>query len=515
MRRKNYMLPKQISIKNSFKLLIICCIAGLSWSCGNSYLDVPVQGQQPAVQLWKNATDATNAVNAIYGNLRSYPNVDFAPIAVESLPSDDAVKGSVPSDATFMNAYHNFTVPPTDGQINDFWNGQYQNINLCNQVLDNVPNINMDANLKARYLGEAKFVRAYSYFRLLRTFGNIPLILHVPITPAELNAPQAVPDSVWAAIEKDLTDAAAVLPQSYDQANVGRATKGAALSLHAKAAMYEAGLLKDGKTQQHWQDVLTYTNQVMTLGYSLFPDYYQMFRIANENCSESIFEIQANYVAGNSDLSNCQYSQGQGDRDAVPSAGWGFNSPTLDLVNAFESGDPRLQGTVMFAGTTTPDGDFVPLPQAGAPSRYNMKSYVPFALSAATNQGAGENKRVIRYAEVLLMNAEANNELGNTTAALASLEMVRARARALSADPATTLPPVTTTDQTALRNAIWHERRVEMGMEFDRYNDLVRQGRAATVLGPQGFKAGISEIMPIPQNQIDISGGVLKQNPGY
>jgi hypothetical protein len=144
-----------------------------------------------------------------------------------------------------------------------------------------------------------------------------------------------------------------------------------------------------------------------------------------------------------------------------------------------------------------------------------MKSYVPFLLASQTNQGADQNIRVIRYAEVLLMNAEANNELGNTAAALASLEQVRARARANSANPATTLPPVTTTDQTALRNAIWHERRVEMGMEFDRFYDLVRQGRAATVLGPLGFKAGINEVMPIPQNQIDISGGVLIQNHGY
>lgn len=482
--------------------------------CSNNFLEVPVQGQQPATQLWKTATDAANAVNAIYGNLRSYPNVAFAPIAIESVPSDDADKGSVPSDAPFINLYHNFTVDPTQGQLNDFWNGQYQNVNLCNQVLDNVPNINMDGALKARYLGEAKFVRAYSYFRLLRSFGNIPLILKVPVTASELNAPQAKPDSVWIAIEKDLTDAASALPASYGPSDIGRATKGAALSLHAKVSMYEAGLFPADK-QKHWQDVLSFTNQVMTLGYTLFPDYEKMFRIANENCSESIFEIQANYVAGYDGADLSQYSQFQGDRDGVPSPGFGFNSPTLDLVNEFEPGDPRLQGTVMFAGTTTPEGDLVPLPQAGAPSRYNMKSYVPFVLAAATGQGADQNKRVIRYAEVILMNAEANNELGNTAASLASLEMVRARARALSANPATTLPQVTTTDQTTLRNAIWHERRVEMGMEFDRFNDLVRQGRAATLLSAQGFKAGKNEIMPIPQNQIDISGGVLKQNPGY
>jgi len=512
--KRRYIFPIIKSLR-AIGLGIAAIILIVFWSgCSNSFLDVPTQGQQPAAQLWKTSADAAYAVNAIYGNLRGWTNVAFAPIAVESVPSDDADKGSTPGDATFFLSYDHFTPDPTEGQLNDFWNGQYQNINLCNQVLDNVPNINMDGTLKARYLAEAKFVRAYSYFRLLRAYGNIPLILHVPVTAAELNAPQAKPDSVWFAIEKDLTDAASVLPPNYGPAEIGRATKGAALALHAKVAMYEAGLLTADK-QKHWQDVLTFTNQVMGLGYSLFPDYEKMFRIANENCVESIFEIQANYVAGNNDLSNCQYSQVQADRDGIPSPGWGFNVPTQDLVNEFEAGDPRLPATVMMSGTTTPEGDVVPPPQAGAPSMYNMKSYVPFALANATNSGADQNKRVIRYAEVLLMNAEANNELGNSGPALASLEMVRARARALSANPATTLPAVTATDQATLRTAIYHERRVEMGMEFDRFYDLVRQGRAATVLASKGFKAGVNEIMPIPQNQLDISGGVLKQNPGY
>ncbi|WP_068243776.1 RagB/SusD family nutrient uptake outer membrane protein [Hydrotalea flava] len=487
------------------KPAILCLsMAVIVSGCSKNFLEVPVQGQQPATQIWKTATDAANAVNAIYGNLRSWNNVAFAPICVESVGSDDAAKGSVPSDATFINAYDNFTVTATDGQLDGFWTGQYQNINLCNQVLDNVPNINMDATLKARYLAEAKFVRAYSYFRLVRAFGNIPLILHVPSKPAELNPVQSKPADVYTAIEQDLTDAAGVLPATYGPADIGRATKGAALALHAKVAMY----------QKKWSDVKTYTDQIIASGtYSLFPSPYQLFRIPNENNVESIFEIQCNYVAGNDGLSNSQYSQVQGNRDA--NAGWGFNVPTQNLVNEFEPGDPRLNATIMFAGTTTPDGDVVPLPQAGAPSMYNMKSYVPFALALVDNQGADQNVRVIRYAEVLLMNAEANNELGNTAAALASLEKVRARARTQSANPAVDLPPVVTTDQATLRNAIWHERRVELAMEFDRYFDVIRQGRAATVFGPLGWKAGKNEVWPIPQNQIDISGGVLVQNPGY
>ena len=466
-------------------------------------------GQPSSSGFWQTANDATSAVNSIYGNLRVWDNTAFPAIAVESMGSDDVTKGSVSSDASYLFEYDNFTIDPSESQLESFYQGQYQNINFCNQVLDHVDTMaSVDASLKARYLAEAKFVRAWSYFRLERAFGNVPLVLHVPLTPAEQNPAQSTPTQIWAAIEQDLTDAASVLPATYGPADVGRATKGAALALHAKVAMY----------QKNWADVVTYTNQVTALGvYSLFPDYYQMFRFANENCSESIFEIQCDYVPGNADINSSQYSQVQGDRDVtVPgSVGWGFNVPTQNLVSEFEAGDPRLTGTVMMQGTTTPSGDPVPMAAAGAPTMYCMKSYVPFAIAAQNpNQGCAQNVRMIRYADVLLMNAEANNETGNTAAALASLEMVRARARAKSTNPATDLPAVTTTDQGALRTAIYHERRVELAMEYDRYFDVIRQGRASTVFGPLGWTAK-NTYWPIPQNEIDISGGKLIQNSGY
>lgn len=467
-------------------------------------------GQIGGTDFWKTATgaEAGRAVNAMYGNLRTWNNTAFAAICIESIGSDDAVKGSVANDAAFINQYDNFTVDPAEGQLDGFWTGQYQNINFSNQILDHVPNVNMDGALKARYLAEAKFIRAYSYFRLVRAFGNIPLVLHVPDSLTAQNPPQVTADKVWAAIEQDLTDAAAVLPVSYGPSDIGRATKGAALSLHAKVAMY----------LKKWPDVLNYTNQVLALGvYDLFPDYYQEFRYANENSIESVFEIQCDYIPGNTDINSSQYSQVQGNRDVTPkSAGWGFNVPTQSLVDSFETGDPRLTGTVMLAGTTTPSGDAVPMPAAGAPDKYNMKSYVPFAIATLSdNQGCGQNVRVIRFADVLLMNAEALNETGSSAAALIPLERVRARARAKSTNPATNLPAVTTTDQAALRGAIYHERRVELAMENDRYFDVIRQGRAAAVFGPLGWKAGKNEVWPIPQAEIDNSGGVLKQNTGY
>ncbi|MCP9749720.1 RagB/SusD family nutrient uptake outer membrane protein [Ferruginibacter sp. HRS2-29] len=472
-------------------------------ACKKTFLDVPPQATQPSVEFWKTPEDAAKAVNAMYANLREWKNVSFAPIAIESMGSDDAEKGSSPTDATFFNSYDNFGISPTDGQLADFWTGQYQNINFANQILDNVPAITMDETLKARYFAEAKFVRAYSYFRLVRAFGDVPLRLNVPKDASEYNLPRTPKADVWAAIEKDLTDAAAVLPQSYPAADVGRATKGAALGLHAKVALY----------QKKWADVLTYTNQVMGMGYQLYPDYEALFRVANENSVESIFEIQAKYIAGNCDASNSQYSQVQGVRGSV-GGGWGFNVPTADLAASYEPGDPRRDATIIFRGETTPEGDVIPA--TGDNPMYNQKSYVPFGqYPGACNEGAEQNIRVMRYAEILLMNAEAANELGgaNTAQALTSLNAVRARAR--GSNPLTVLPPVTTTDQATLRAAIYRERRSEMAMEFDRLFDVIRQGRGPAVFGSKGFVAGKSELMPIPQNEIDLSAGLLTQNPNY
>ena len=481
----------------------------LETGCSKKFLDVPSQGQQASQQFWLTQDDATKGVNAIYANLRGWPNISFAPIAVESMGSDDAEKGGgYAGDANFMSNFDTFTQTSTEGQLSDFWAGQYANINYCNQVLDHVDTMNFDAGLKARYQAEAKFVRAYSYFRLVRAFGGVPLRLHIPAGAKDFNLPRTSKDSVYAQIEKDLTDAAAVLPQSYGTTDIGRATKGAALGLHAKVALY----------QKKWPDVVTYTNQVIGLGYSLFPNYEQLFRIANENSTESVFEIQCTYLPGNNDASNSQYSQVQGDV-LVPNVGWGFNRPTQDLVNEFEAGDPRKDATILFPGETTPEGDHIPTGDTADAfhymSLYNQKSYVPFAIAVVDNQGSDQNVRVLRFADILLMNAEANNETGNAAAALVSLEKVRARARANSATPLTTLPPVTTTDQGALRTAIYHERRVELAMEFDRFFDVIRQGRGPQVFGPKGFKANKNEVMPIPQNEIDLSGGLLTQNPGY
>lgn len=495
---------------NEKGFIVLLLPLALMLGCSKDFLKVPPQAQQPVTQFWQSQDDATKAVNAMYANTRNWAFVSFAPMAVESLASDDAVTGSDPTDGSvaFMNQFDNFSVTSTNRELPDFWNGMYQEINYCNQVIDNIPNISMDASLQARYLAEAKFLRAYSYFRLVRAFGDVPLRLHLPKNSGEYNIPRTPKEQVWAAIEKDLSDAEAVLPPSYSGPDVGRATKGAAQALHAKVALY----------QKKWADVLTYTNQVIQSDlYHLFPDFEKQYRMANENNSESVYEIQCTYLPNNRDASNSQYSQIQQPRGGFDGNGWGYNVPTQDLVDAFEPNDPRLNGTILFRGSTSAEGDLIPLTAANP--MYNYKSYTPFAIYVNNNGGSDQNVRVLRYSDVLLMNAEANNELGKTADALASLEKVRKRARDYAVGhgaPANTLPEVTTTDQSALRNAIYHERRVELAMDFDsRYFDVIRQGRGAEVFGPLGWKANKNEVWPIPQTEIDNSFGILTQNTGY
>ena len=495
MKNKKYYLQKAVGLS-------LIAVLSLTQGCKKSFLDATPSTTTTAAQFWKTQADATSAINAMYADLHNYNDIAFPSVAIESMGSDDVTKGSVPTDASFMNEYHFFTVTSGEGQLEGFWQGMYDNINFANQILDNVHAITMDASLKARYLAEAQFIRAYDYFRLVRAFGDVPLRIHVPKSAADYNLARTPKAQVWAQIETDLTAAASVLPTTYSSADIGHVTKGAALALHAKVSLY----------QSKWSDVVNYTNQVTALGiYSLFPDYEKMFRTNNKNNVESIFEIQCMLIPNNPGASNSQYSQVQMPRGTEPATGWGFNDPSPSLIAEFEPGDPRLAGTVIYTGQTTPEGDLI---DASAPNPYyNLKSYVPFALYVSGfNQGCQQDKIVLRYAEVLLMNAEANNELGNSAAALTALEQVRARAREGNT---AILPEVTATDQATLRTAIYHERRVELGMEFDRHADVIRQGRGLAVFGSLGFVKGKSEVWPIPQNEIDLSAGTLVQNPGY
>jgi hypothetical protein len=297
-------------------------------------------------------------------------------------------------------------------------------------------------------------------------------------------------EEVYAYIENDLNDAIAALPNksAYPASERGRASKGAAYALLAKINLY----------QENWQKVVDNCNLVT--GYSIVSDYASMYRLAGENDAESIFEIQGTGSVPAKGISG--YSNTQGARGAG-GWGWGFNTPSVSLVNAYEEGDVRKEATIIFAGTTLYDGRVVPLTVENP--RYNYKAY-----SSAFTDGweTDTNIKYLRYAEVLLMKAEALNELGLTTEAIPLLNQIRTRAG---------LANTTAVLQGDVRTAIWKERRVEMAMEHDRFFDLVRTGQAQAAFAVDGktFVTGKHELFPLPQAFIAQTGGLSTQNPGY
>ena len=436
----------------------------------------------------------------------------FSFLHAVSIRSDDADKGSTAADGgADSQGMDNFPVLPTNGHTNTLWTGYYSLINKANIVLDQVANnaaVTATPEAKMQAEAEAKFIRGYAYFMLVRLFGRVPIVdkIYTDVT-SQSNIPQSTAAQVYAFIESDLKTAAAGLPATWDSRFTGRATSGAANGMLAKVYLY----------QQKWALALSTAQLVINSGvYDLSTPYAQIFSETGENSKESVFEIQATANATNPEAYGVQYTNVQGVRGTGAwDMGWGFNVPSTQLEAAYETGDPRRARTILYAGGTSIYGEAIP---AGLPNpRYNNKVYTnPSVRSSVGNRfGWWMNVRILRYADVVLMAAEAANETGNATLALDYLERVRARARAGNA---ALLPRVTTTDAAALRTAIRQERRVELGMEHERFFDTVRWGIAQQVLAAAGktnFNPARDVLLPIPQTQIDLSKGVLTQNPGY
>ena len=473
------------------KIFLTLSIFSLIISCSDDFVDIKDEGQTGVGDFFKTQEDAIEATSAIYSFLRSWENTGFPAQFVFGVTGDDVEKGSNPSDASFINAYDQFTYTVSDDGVRGYWIGQWQAVNRANQVITNVPNIEMDATLKTRLVAEAKMLRAYFYFNLVRIYGGVPIYDGLPADGNYLKSRNSA-DEVYAFIVKDLTEASDVLPQTYPLADLGRVTKGGALGLLSKVYLY----------MKEYQKAYDTSNQVIALGYSLDPDFNHLFRPAGEFGSESVFEVNCDCSAA---YGGSQYAEVQGVRNQF---GWGFFTPTQALEDAFEAGDIRKELTILREGETTLEGDLIKKndPQAG--NTWNQKVYVPTSLNNSTcgSYGSIQNFRILRFADILLINAEAANELGNTAVAISNINKVRTRAQ---------LADTTASTQSALRLAIWQERRVELAMEMDRFPDLVRTGQAETYLGPLGFKTGKNELFPIPLDAMNASAGLFTQNPGY
>ncbi|MBE7168983.1 MAG: RagB/SusD family nutrient uptake outer membrane protein [Williamsia sp.] len=499
-------------------LLAIATLTLLN-SCKKNFLDRDPQGQYTIEDYpYPGGSGPYDTyLFGAYSELRAYNVHSQFFIAATSIRSDDADKGSTAADggADALNM-DNFPVLPASSYNNGLWVGYYTLISKANIAIDQIRHnnaITASAQQKAQAEGEARFLRGYAYFMLVRFFGRVPLIDSVfTNAAAQSNVPQSPAATIYSFIETDLQYAAANLPLSWDAKFAGRGTSGAANGLLAKVYL----------TQKKWTQAMAAANIVINSGkYDLSTPYEKIFREDGENSSESVFEVQATASAAVPTNYGVQYAQIMGVRGAGAwDLGWGWNTPSTQLEAAYEAGDPRKARTILYTSTATTAFQTIyaeTLPVGLPNPRYNNKVYTNPALRAsyANRYGYWMNIRILRYADVVLMYAEAANESGNATEALAKLELVRKRARGTATG---ILPQVTVTDPALLREAIRRERRIELAMEHDRFFDLVRWGIAGATLqaaGKTNFNEARDVLLPIPQTQIDLSKGILTQNPGY
>ena len=483
-----------------YSLIIVLLIGILmSVSCKKSFLQEAPRTVTINDLINNPGDGAQRLIGSVYSKLYDWEVHSFSWIGITSITSDDADKGSDPGDSgTDKDLMDAWTFDATNLSFDEVWSGNFEGIGRATYVLKFIPGMNIAAQDKDRYIGEAKLLRAYFYWNLVRTFGGVPKIDHVLESQADIQSAsiRVSATEIYAFIEEDLNDAIAKLPVTISASENGRVSKGAARALLAKVSLY----------QQKWGQAKAMCDAIITGGqYALLPNVATIWREVGEFSSESIWEVNAIGTTPNKGISG--YFLVQAPRGAG-GLGWGFNTPTTDLYNAFEPGDQRRAATIIQRGQTLWDGFIV---NSGAPNQYyNYKSYVSKTMETFNGDDYNTNKnlRIFRYGEILLIKAEAENELNDTTASKNALNQLRVRAG---------LGPINAINKATLRNNIYKERRVEMAFEHDRMFDLRRTGRASAVLQALG-KPYISpkhDLFPIPQHQIDLSAGRITQNPGY
>lgn len=484
-------------MKNTRYSLIISVLVStlFSFSSCESDLNVEPNDAQSELDFLNNPDNAVQLVNGVYNKLLDYNMYSFSWIGITSITSDDADKGSTPGDTgSDKNKLDNLDFQSNLISFNDTWNGRFDGVYRANNALYYLNQLDIDSALKTRLIGETKFLRALFYFDLVRCFGGVPLVTE----KMDINDIETVNNVVYKRktkqetyhqIELDLLDAIEKLPVQNAPDNVGRATKGAAQAMLAKAYLY----------QEKWQEAFDMSGNVISSGqYSLMLNYADVWKEIGENKSESIFEVQATLGKGIRDYTNVQGPRG------TPDLGWGFNTPSLTLANSFEAGDIRKNASIMFVPSVLWDGFVAPVTWNNP--RYNYKAYQS-SISESWNGDKGEtakNLRVLKYSDILLIRAEAAYKLGNVSEAISKINSIRNRVG---------LP-----NRTSLTlQQLYNERRWEMAMEHDRWFDIVRTGQAQAAMAADGktFTIGINELFPIPQDQIIQSGNRLSQNPGY
>ena len=492
--------------------LIIAVIMG-SISCSKDIIELSPTGTVLESNFYKTETELFQGLVAAYDPLGFATNFTMKMGLLNAASDDTHAGGSDASDQPSWVAYDKFTIDPNLGPQAGLWSKNYTGIYRANLIIEKSEGTvtGLTADKKARYVAEAKFLRAYYYFDLVRWFGNVPLITATPAADAIYKQTQSAPAAVYAQIEKDLKEAVATsqLPETLAADELGRITKGAAKALLGKVILFQNSNARMGEAATLFEDIIN------SNAYALEKNYADIFKPDNKFGKESIFEIYSSGnrkgdwglgIDGNEGNKDVQFC---GMRDYVGATyanGWSFCPVSLDLVN-FMQNDPRFAATVI-------DGKALKATGASYTAGYQntdyfIKKYSPLAAFKATSGEPalnwGYNIKEIRLADVLLMAAECFNRSGNDAKAQTYLNRVRARV-ALSAK--------NSTGATLLQD-IYDERRLELATEGMRFWDLIRTNKAATVLSNQGFKAGKHEFLPIPQSEVDIMQGAFKQNQGY
>ena len=485
------------NIKTLFAAGVIVLLSASS--CKKDFLELAPISQQNGNNFYKTAEDMKNALTAAYGGLQ-YGGLYYSSMHVIGDLRSDNTEITNPNAGADLQAVDNFTNLPTTSTSSITWAGHYQAIQNTNIVIEKIEPVAMDATLKARYTGEAKFLRALMYFNLVRIFGDVPLVTKVINNPQEgYDYGRESTANVYAQIIADLQAAEASLPFEYTGVDIGRATKGAAMSLLGKVYL----------TQKNWNlaaaKLKEVIDQTASNKYQLLPTYAGVFGIANENNRESIFEVQFKRASTGEGSPFTNQFAPIGSGTAVVSVGnpLGQNIPTANMNNAYETGDLRKavsMRTSYVLGANTVNHNYV----------------VKYSGTPAANLDSDNNWIVLRYADVLLMYAEALNEQGYVAdgPAFTYLNQIRTRAGLPSKTSNNANAALRVANQADFRLAIEQERRIELAFEGHRWFDLIRTDRALAVLGASGMQPH-HNVFPIPQTQIDINPGKITQNPNY
>lgn len=475
------------------KYILLLCVAAIT-SC--DLLDRPVYDRIESKTFYKNEKDINLAVIGSYGTLGAIYAADFVKYA--ELPSDNSSTVGDTGDHALLDK---FIVSPVNPVIQSAWRLHYRCIANVNDILAAIPNITFTSDEKAdQYKGEALFIRALCYFNLVRLFGDVPYIDR-PITVEESQQLSRTDKAkVYAdLIIPDLQAAKALLPAKYSGEDIGRITSGAAQTLLGSVYL----------------TTYDYENCVNELGdliakkrYSLLPVYADIFNPDNANHAESIFEIQFEKgYTGGSQWSCQAHSRELAETLGVSTAA--VTVPTSDLISLFDTGSARYQATIG------------KLPNASNKQVSHVKKHY---MELSIQNHSDDNWPVLRYADVLLMYAEALNELNATPTqeAIDCINQIRRRAYAVE-DNSQDLTPAEVIDQQTFREVIAEERRFELCFEGHRWFDLVRTGKYVEVMNAhfERYNSGAynvenyNNLFPVPQREIDVNPNLLPNNPGF